>query len=237
MILPTITFSGNQISIKNMRDFSYSSETEYEENYYSKSYNVNDIESLYYIIEPFSDYDGPAHTMFSFGFKDWEYLIISAEIRKEKWETFSPFKWITREYEMVYMIWSETDFVKLRANYRKDEVIMYPINTPQEKIQELFVSMLKRADELSKNPEFYNTVTQNCTTSILDHVNELREEKISWSKEALLPSHSDKIIYDLWLINTELSLEEARKYYQINELSEEFWEDKNYSEKIRNKIK
>jgi hypothetical protein len=68
-------------------------------------------------------------------------------------------------------------------------------------------------------------------------VNELREEKISWSKEALLPSHSDKIIYDLWLINTELSLEEARKYYQINELSEEFWEDKNYSEKIRNKIK
>jgi hypothetical protein len=74
---------------------------------------------------------------------------------------------------------------------------MYPINTPQEKIQELFVSMLKRADELSKNPEFYNTVTQNCTTSILDHVNELREEKISWSKEALLPSHSDKIIYDL----------------------------------------
>jgi hypothetical protein len=53
-----------------MRDFSYSSETEYEENYYSKNYNIDDIESLYYIIEPFSDYDGPAHTMFSFGFKD-----------------------------------------------------------------------------------------------------------------------------------------------------------------------
>jgi hypothetical protein len=112
--------------------------------------------------------------------------------------------------------------VKLRANYRKDDVIVYPIKTSQEKIHKLFISMLERADNLSKNPEFYNTVTQNCTTSILDHVNELREDKIPWTKEALLPSHSDKVIYDLGLINTELSLEEARKYYQINELSEQF---------------
>lgn len=236
-ILVEISFSGSEIEIKNMRDFEYSSERDYIEKYYDKKINIDDLESLDYIIEPFSDFDGPAHTMFSFGLKNWEYIVISAEIRKEKWESFSPFKWITREYEIVYMIWSETDFVKLRANYRKDEVILYPINTPKEKIQKLFVSMLKRADELSTKPEFYNTVTQNCTTSILDHVNQLREEKIPWSKEALLPSHSDKVIYDLGLINTELSLEEARKYYKINELSEEFWEGDNYSEKIRKVIK
>ena len=236
-ILPDITFSGSEISIKNMRDFEYSSESDYQVNYYDQKINIGDIESLYYIIEPFSDYDGPAHTMFSFGLSNWEYIVISAEIRKEKWETFSPFKWITREYEIVYMIWSESDFVKLRANYRKDDVIMYPIKTPTEKIQKLFISMLERADSLSKNPEFYNTVTQNCTTSILDHVNQIRKEPIPWTKEALLPSHSDKVIYDLGLIDTKLSLEEARKYYQINELSEQFWESENYSEKIRKEIK
>jgi hypothetical protein len=57
--------------------------------------------------------------------------------------------------------------------------------------------MLKRADQLSNKPEFYNTITQNCTTSILDHVNDLRDVKIPWSLEALLPSHSDKVIYEL----------------------------------------
>jgi hypothetical protein len=236
-VLPTIIFSGDEIEIKNMRDFKYSWETEYEINYYDKQINITELKSLDYIIEPFSDFDGPAHTMFSFGLNNWEYIIISAEIRKEKGESFSPFKWITREYEIVYMIWSETDFVKLRANYRKDDVIVYPIKTSQEKTQELFISMLKRADSLSKNPEFYNTITQNCTTSILDHVNELREEKIPWTKEALLPSHSDKVIYDLGLIDTKLSLEEARKYYQINELSEQFADDENYSEKIRKQRK
>jgi hypothetical protein len=114
---------------------------------------------------------------------------------------------------------------------------MYPIKTSAEKIQKLFISMLERADSLSKNPEFYNTITQNCTTSILNHVNELREEKIPWTKEALLPSHSDKVIYELGLIDTELSLTEARKYYQINELSEKFSDSEDYSQNIRKEIK
>ena len=236
-ILPQITFSGSNIHIQNMRDFSYSSVNDYEENYYDQKLNIEDIQSLYYIIEPFGEHDWPAHTMFSFGLKNGEYIVISAEIRKEKWESFSPFKWLIREYEVVYMIWSERDFVKLRANHRKDEVIVYPIKTPKEKIQKLFISMLNRADELSKKPEFYNTLTQNCTTSILNHVNDIREEKIPWSIEALLPSHSDKIIYDLGLIDTDLSLEEAREYYTINELSEKFRTDQNYSEKIRKQIK
>jgi len=65
--------------------------------------------------------------------------------------------------------------IKLRANYRKDEVIMYPINTSQENIKNIFISMLERADKLSKKPEFYNTLTNNCTTSILEHANEIRE--------------------------------------------------------------
>jgi hypothetical protein len=237
-ILPEINFISDKIEIKNMRNFSYTSINDYAINYYSQTFDLNNIKNLYFIIEPFSKYDGPAHTMFSFWFRDGSNIVFSAEIRKKIREPeLTPFKWITRKYEIVYMIWNENDFIKLRANYRKDQVIMYPIKTPQEKIKKLFISMLNRADQLSKKPEFYNTITQNCTTTLLDHVNELREEKIPWSKEALFPSHSDKIIYDLGLIDTKLSLTEARKYYQINELSEEFWGDKNYSEKIRKLIK
>jgi hypothetical protein len=83
-LLPTITFSGSEISIENMRNFSYSSETDYEINYYNQKLDISNIESLDYIIEPFSEYDGPAHTMFSFGLRDGSYIVVSAEIRKEK---------------------------------------------------------------------------------------------------------------------------------------------------------
>jgi hypothetical protein len=134
---------------------------------------------------------------------------------------------------MSYVIGTENDLVKLRSNYRKDDVFMYPIKAEKQDIQTLFLSMLKRAKSLSETPEFYNTLTNNCTTAILSHVNEIKTEKIPWSFEALMPSNSDKVIYDLGLIDTNLTLREAREYYQINELSDEFSNSSDYSQRIR----
>ena len=236
-ILPEISFSWNIVSVKNIRNFKYKSVDDYEVSYYDKNFNLDEIESLYYIIEPFSEIDWPAHTMLSFWFKWNKYITISAEIRKEVWENFSPFLWLLNEYEMVYMVWDENDLIKLRANNRKDDVIMYPIKTPKEKIKQMFISLLEKTEDLRKNPEFYNTITNNCATTILYHANLAREDKISWSKEALLPSHSDKIVYELWLIDTKLSLPEARKYYKINDLSMKYADSTIYSQKIRKEKK
>lgn len=240
-ILPEISFSWNIVSIKNVRNFDYKSTSDYIVNYYDRDYILDDINSLYYIIEPFSNYDWPAHTMMSFGFSNWDYLTISAEIRKEVGESFSAVKWLLKQYELVYMVWDENDLVKLRANYRKDEVIMYPIKTSKENIKNIFVSMLKRADYLTKNPEFYNTITNNCTTSILKHANEIRQStnksKIWWSIYTFLPSRSDTVVYDLWLIDTSMTLEQAREYYKINDLSENFWDHIEYSKFIRKERK
>jgi len=103
---------------------------------------------------------------------------------------------------------------------------LYPIKTTDKKLKELFISVLKRADELSKKPEFYNTLTNTCTTSIQEHVNFVRgnnnQSLINWSKLIFLPSHSDKIAFDLGLIDTEMNLEDAREYYKINDLSEKY---------------
>lgn len=240
-ILPAITFNWNIVDIQNIRNFKYNTTSDYQVNYYNSSFNLDDIESVYYIIEPFSTHDWPAHTMLSFWFKDNKYLTVSSEIRKEKWESFSPFWWLLNQFEMVYVIWDENDLIKLRANYRKDDVFMYPIKTDKENIKKLFVSAMQRADKLSKVPEFYNTLTNTCTTSILDHVNIIRKEnnkeKISWSKKVFLPSHSDQIAYDEWLIDTKLPLEEARAYYKINELSEQYADSPDYSKMIRKEIK
>jgi hypothetical protein len=68
----------------------------------------------------------------------------------------------------------------------------------KSQIKELFSSTLHRADKLSKEPEFYNTIWNTCTTSILKHVNSLRQDKISsFDLKILLPSNSDKIAYEL----------------------------------------
>lgn len=240
-ILTEVNIYEESIFLKNIRNFRYSDVDNYEIDYYDWEYELSEVESVDYIIEPFGDIDGFAHTMLSFGFSDGRYLSISAEIRKEVWEAFHPVSGLFNKYEIVYIIGDEEDLIKLRANYRKDTVILYPIKAEKEKIKQLFLSVMQRADTLSKEPEFYNSFTNTCTTSILSHVNLLRKENnkspIEWWKKILLPSRSDEIAYNLWLINTELSLEQAREYYTINTLS---WEHKpwgDYSKTIRKEIK
>lgn len=232
-ILPEITWSGTTAHINNIRNHKWSSTNDFEPNYLSGSYNSEDIEAMHYIITPFADFVGPAHVMLSFSFKDGRKLVISAEIRKEYGESFSPVKWILNQYEIQYVIATEEDAIKLRTNYRKNPVIMYPINTPQEKMQHVFRSMLVRANKLTHEPEFYNTIWNNCTTSILAHANAFREDKIGWSKYLILPEHSDEIIYKEGLIDTHLSLEDARKFFNISEKARNIAEWEDFSEVIR----
>ena len=237
-VLSDISFSWGLVSVKNVRNFEHISETKSIAAYYDSIYDIEKIESLYYIIEPFSDYDWPAHTMLSFGFSNGQYVTVSAEVRKEKWESFDALKWIMNQYEIVYIVGDENDLIKLRANIRKDIVRLYPMDTSKEQMQELFIAVMHRADKLSKEPEFYNTFWNTCATSILWHVNALRDNNISgFDMKILLPSNSDKIAYSLDLIDTNLSLVEARDYYKINDLSQEFANAEDYSLKIRKERK
>lgn len=168
--------------------------------------------------------------MLSFSFSDGRHLVISAEIRKEYGETFDAIKGVMNQFEIQYVIATESDVIRLRTNYRKNDVIMYPINTPKEKIQHMFRSMLVRADKLTKEPEFYNTLWNNCTTSILAHANAFRKEKIGWTKYLILPAHSDEILFREGLIDTELPLEEARTFFHISKRAQSLDETEDFSQ-------
>lgn len=236
-ILSHAIIKDNIIDIKNIRNFTYRNETDYDIFYYNKTFNLNDIKNVYYIVEPFSSFEGLAHTFLSFEFEENNFVSISVEIRKEEGESFSPIKGLFNNFELMYVIGDEKDLVKLRTNYRKDPVYLYKINTTKEKIQKLFLSMIERTNKLYNKPEFYNTLTSTCTTNILDHVNLLREEKISYSDKILFPGYSDKILFETDLIDTNLTFQEWKKSHQINNLALMYENSSNFSTKIRENLK
>ncbi len=236
-ILPEISWSGDTVTIAHIRDFVWKSETEYTPRYMTGTYALADIEWVHYVITPFSDHDGPAHTMLTFSFSGGRHLAISAEIRKIRGQTFDAIDGILNQYQIAYVIATESDVIKLRTNYRNNEVYIYPIKTEKEKIQLLFKSMLIKADRLTREPEFYNTLWNNCTTSILDHANSIRIDKLAGGKYRLLPSHSDEIVYAAGLIDTTLSLSDARDYYRIDEIARSATGSMDYSSLIRKSIR
>ncbi len=232
-VLPTATISGNQVAIKNIRNFSYTSTTDYTPSYYDAAFDLEKIKNVYFIVEPFSGYVGAAHTFLSFEFENDRFVSISVEIRKEKGESFSALKGILRQYELTYVIADERDVVKLRSNYRHDKVFVYPVKTTPEKMRAVFVSMVERANALKDKPEFYHTLASNCTTNLAKHVNEITPGRVSWNITYLLPENSDRYLYDIGLIDNNLSFEETRAAHSINALAEIHAESPSFSLKIR----
>jgi hypothetical protein len=232
-ILPFAEFNGDLVTIHNIRNFAYSSTTSYTQHYYDKTFDLRKIKSIDYIVEPFSGYKGAAHTFLSFGFEGDEYVAISVEIRKEKEESFSAVKGLFRQYELMYVVADERDVVKLRTNYRKDDVYMYPAKIAQEKMREIFLDMLTRANKLREKPEFYNTIANNCTTNIVSHVNRIKAGRIPFHISMIFPKHSDRFAYELGLIDTTLPFDEAQKKFHINERAMKYANDPKFSVRIR----
>jgi hypothetical protein len=231
-ILPHAEINGPMVTVRNIRNFRYVSEEQYTPAYYDKTFDLRQLDSVWFVVEPFGPV-GAAHTFVSFGFGDRDFVAISIEIRKEKGETFSPLRGLLRQYEVMYVIGDERDLVKLRTNYRKDRVYLYPIHTTRERKVAMFVSMLERANALRARPEFYNTLTNTCTTNLVEHVNEIVPQRIPLRPAVLLPANSDRLAYDLGLIRSGRPFDETRTAAQINDLARRFADDPDFSRKIR----
>jgi len=233
-VLSHAEIRGPLVTVRNIRNFRYESTDRYRPAYYDKTFDLRKLDSVWFFVEPFGQI-GAAHTFVSFGFGPRDFLAISIEIRKEKGESFSPIRGLLRQYEVMYVIGDERDLVKLRTNYRNDRVYLYPIRTTPERKVAMFVSMLQRANVLRAQPEFYNTLTNTCTTNLVDHVNVIVPDRIPFSPAVLLPASSDRLAYDLGLIDRGRTFEQTRTAAQINDLARRYADDPEFSTRIRSR--
>lgn len=231
--MPAVRFDGDSVHVANVRHATYASTDSYTVAWEDRSYDLRRLESVWYMVEPFSGMKGPAHTLVSFGFEGDEYLAISVELRREPGEHFSPLKGLLKRYELMYVAGDERDLLKLRSNYRHDDVYLYPVRATPEQRRTLLVSMLERANRLREEPEFYNTLTNTCTTNIVRHVNEIAPRKVPFSYKVLLPGYSDRLAYDLGLLDTDLPFEAARERYRINDRALRYADSTAFSRLIR----
>lgn len=231
-VLPVAEIAPPLVTVRNIRNFTYETVDRYTPAYYDKTFDLRKLDSVWFFVEPFGK-GGAAHTFVSFGFEDRDFLAISIEIRKEEGESFSVLKGLLRQYEIMYVVGDERDLVKLRTNHRQDPVHLYRINTTPERMREVFLSMLQRANHLRLHPEFYNTATNTCTTNLVRHVNEIAPERIPFSPAVLLPAHSDRLALDLGLIDRTLPLAETRRRALINAAAAKFADDPEFSRRIR----
>lgn len=233
MVLPHVEFEGETITIRNVRNCRYRSESDYDVRHYDMRFRLTDVRTIDFIIVPFKETALLAHTMLSFGLADGRHFVVSVEARLEQDQDYSAVAAAGRRFPLTYVVADERDVILLRTLVRDVQVYLYPGRAQPQQIQDLLVDMLARVNQLHRQPEYYDSLTNNCTTNLVDHVNKLRPGRIPRDWRVLLPGHSDRLAYELGLLEIQGPFEYARSNYQVNQLAGLYADDPEFSKRIR----
>jgi hypothetical protein len=232
-VLPYATVDGNLVTVRNIRNFDYRTETEFTPRYYDRTFDLTRLERVDLVAVYWM---GPAiaHLFLTFGFGD-DYLAISIEARKEKSEGYSALGGFFRQYELVYVVADERDVIRLRTNYRKDppeDVYLFRTRAPIENARRVFLDYVRAINELRDRPTFYNTLTTNCTNVILTHAR-VNPGHVPFSWKILLSGYAPEYIYEAGRFDRALPFEELKRRSHVNAAAQAADQAPDFSRRIR----
>ena len=172
--------------------------------------------------------------MVSFGFAGKDYLMVSIETREEKGENYSTLAGFFRQYELYYVVADERDVVRVRTTYRQpqEDVYIYRVNGPIKNLRRIFLDYIKSINELRERPSYYNTLTTNCTTTILMHTR-MNPESPPMSWKVLLSGYVPDYLYELGRIDTTKPFAELEKLSRVNDRAHAADKAPAFSQRIR----
>lgn len=229
---PRAAVKNESVVVKNVRNFNWRGTDDFDVRYEDRRYDLAKLKSVDYIIS----YWGPrsiAHTIVSFGFAGDEYLAVSVEARKEKTEDYSALKGFFRQYELCFVVADERDVIRLRTNLRDEDVYLYRTNLPPATAKKLLESYLERADHLAERPEFYNAVTNNCTSNVMLEPAAAEDATPPLDLRLYFTGYSDEYVYEQGSFATDLPFEEMKEKSCISERAKAADHSPDFSRKIR----
>ncbi len=169
--LPRCEFQEDgRFRVHDIRDFRYRSETSFDIRYRTDDFDLKQLESLDFVVVHWDNMEGIAHTMLSFGFRGGQQLVFSVETRRDRGDVYGAIPGIYKQFELIYLIGTEADLLGLRTNYRHEQVYLYPTNATTEEMRVILLDLLEKANGIYRQPQFYNSLTSNCTTSLLPSI-------------------------------------------------------------------
>ena len=229
------TINGDQVTVHNIRNFDYRTETDFTPRYYTKTFDLAKLDSVD-IIASYWAGEAIAHIIVSFGFAGTDFLAVSIETRRERNESYSSIAGFFKQYELFYVVADERDLVRLRTNYRKDppeDVYLYRIRRRRTgDARRFFLDYIREINSLAKKPKFYNSLTTNCTTSVLTH-SRVNPGSHSLSWKILLSGYVPQYLYERQAVDTNLPFDELKRRSRINAAALAAEKAMDFSQRIR----
>jgi hypothetical protein len=229
--LAWMEIDGDRLTVHNVRNFDYRSETDFTPRWEDRVYDLSKLRSFDAMLVYWGS-PAIAHAMVSFGFDDHQFLAVSIETRKEKTESYSTLQGFFRQYELIYVFADERDVVRLRTNFRNEEVYLYRTNVTPSQTRNVLMSYVAGANELKRQAAFYNALTGNCATSVVTRV-QVSGVGAEMGWEILLSGYAARQAYANGRLDTRLPFEELHRRSHINASARAAGNGPDFSQKIR----
>ncbi|TMB44280.1 MAG: DUF4105 domain-containing protein [Deltaproteobacteria bacterium] len=231
---PHAQLHGDELTIHNVRNFDYRTETDFSERWETRTYDLAKLDRLDFFM---SYWGSPAiaHTIMSWAFTDGQHLAISIETRKEVGETYSTVAGFFRQYELYYVAADERDVIRVRTNYRGEDVYLYPLRTPRDRVRRALLEYAESMNRLAVVPEFYNEGTGNCTTTIRTNLEHMGiSMPLDW--RLLVNGYLNELLYEKNVIDTSRPLDVVKASSLIDARAKAADQAPDFSSRIREGI-
>jgi hypothetical protein len=235
--MPHVEIVGDKVHVRDVRNFTWRTETDFTPGWYDRTYDVSAVSSMYYVLSPILELRAVSHVWVCFGFSDGQHVAVSVEARGVKDRPYRLLGSMFRQYQLIYVVGDERDVVGLRGAIWQNEVRFYPARTTPERMRAIFLDMMERAHSLEVHPEFYHLLTNNCMNNVTRHIRRLGGRPLPSELRLLLTGFSDRLAYDYGFIDTDLPFEKAREAYRIDEWMRQTPLDEGFSQRLRETLR
>jgi Domain of unknown function (DUF4105) len=225
---------GNLVTLSNVRNFEWRSNTDYTQRWETRSYDLNRLDSVDMVLSYWS-MRAIAHVLVSFGFDDGSHVVFSVEIRREKQESFSEIGGFFKEFELSVIAADERDVIRVRTNVRGEDDYLYRIRMPVQTMRSLFLAYVEQANRLVNEPRFYNTVTVNCTTLVYHMLRHIVGH-LPIDYRLLFSGYLPSYVYKVGGLDDRYTLEQLEAFGRITDRAKAADRSATYSTDIRRGI-
>jgi hypothetical protein len=230
-VMPRAFIDGDRVRITGVRNFDYRSRDDFVVHYEERVVQLSHLTGLDFFVSYWSE-GFVAHTFLSFIFDNAPPLTISIETRPEVGEGFDPVASLFKQFELIYVVGDERDLVRVRTDYRDENVYLYRLNSSPDSVRRLLMIYLARINELADKPEWYHLLTNSCTINIIRYANAAGRAG-RFNIRHLLNGLIDSYLYHSGRVDTTLSFDELRRRSLINAAAQAADDAADFSDRIR----
>ncbi len=214
--------SEKSVKLTQVRDWRYAVSSITSKKYFDASFNPNDIVAIWLYEQPLSSSGLIAHTFLVFEFDEsyerGRYLGLSVETRREQGEEYSVVGGALRSFEITHIWATEEDLVRRRVEYLDYPLSRYRLDIPEAYRSRLFLKFVKETQALASVPRWYNTASNNCTSSLIKYVNESEPGAIPFHYSYVFTGKVDEYLEKLGFKSADYSLKITRDFLESHEL-------------------